>query len=85
MGTVALKIRNDKERFELQKGEAIEYEDKKGKRIGLVIACPQCGYPATGTHRWDPKTKTLTPSLICGAEGCNYHGHLKNGIFDKVN
>ncbi len=84
MGKVLLKIRNDTvNRFDLNKGEAIEY-NRNDKTKGLIIACPQCGYPASGPHEYDPETQTLKPSLICGAEGCNYHGHLKNRYFDKV-
>ncbi len=92
MSEVVLKIRNEAvSRFDLQKGEAIEYvrgdrNPRSADKVptGLVIACPRCGYPASGPHKWDQKSKSLTPSLICGSEGCGYHGHLKNGIFDKV-
>ena len=71
-------------RFNLNPGEVMEYERKDGS-LGLILACPQCGYPGSGPHIWNPITQTLTPSLICGNEGCGYHGHLTHGYFDKIN
>ena len=49
-----------------------------GKKTALIY-CPKCGdFKASlaGTHEI-AKDGTVTPSLICGAETCDFHEHIK--------
>ncbi len=87
MGNLKLKLLEGEsiiDRWDMKKGEATLYNRSDGTQ-GLCIACPQCGQVATGSHIWHPETQSLTPSLVCGADGCNYHGFLTNGVFTEVN
>jgi len=81
---------------ELVRGECIIYErheDEEDKEkitsLGLIVCCPRCGKSSTGKHVYDPKTKSLHPSIVCNSINdngvkCNYHGWLKNGIFSNL-
>lgn len=66
---------------DLKPGEAIlfEYPDKT---LGLILSCPSCGKAGssvTGNHKYNPETKSITPSL--DNKCCGWHGHLTNGKF----
>lgn len=50
--------------------------------FGLILGCPKCGFVSTGTHFYDIRKKTLTPSIVCS--NCDYHGFLTNGEFTDV-
>jgi len=82
MNTVNLVLRNEDEvlPMDLKHGEGIIFSYEDGT-FGLMCGCPSCGHAATGTHKFNPETNTLTPSLQCR---CGYHGHLTNGVFDNV-
>ena len=81
---------------ELLRGECIIYtrhQDKNDRKkitsYGLIICCPRCGKSSTGEHIYNPKTKTLHPSIVCNSINnkgvkCDYHGWLRNGVFTDV-
>ena len=91
MGEVKLVIKQGAYPDELKKGEGSVVSNGDGTK-GLYFACPKCGRSGTGPHRYDEKTQTLTPSIKCNAMRpengkwikCDYHGHLKEGVFDAV-
>ena len=96
MGEIVAIIKQDAYPDELNKGECILYtrhQDKNDKdkitSYGLIICCPRCGKTSTGNHKYDIKTNSLHPSIVCNSindDGvkCNYHGWLKNSIFINV-
>ena len=93
MAEMVVVIKQEAYPDELVRGECIVYtrNDKDGKLIshGLIICCPRCGKASTGTHIYDPDTKTLHPSIVCNSitdSGikCDFHGWLINGIFTNV-
>lgn len=86
MKDIKLNIINETDGYPEKPGDAFEYKDSNNI-IKLCWCCPKCGKPtatANGhNHDWDPKTKSLTPSIVHDVElgGCGYHGFLTNGVF----
>lgn len=75
---------------DLKPGEGIRFIDNKcpkGRKIKLILCCPNCGRVSSKPNLYIPETKTLSPSIICGDQkvtGCGWHGWLKNGIFTNA-
>lgn len=72
----------------LSKGECVLYvrcEDSNDKdkvtSYGLIMCCPKCGKVSSGPHKYNIETKSLSPSIVHGIEGCGFHGYLTDGIY----
>lgn len=67
----------------LQRGDFVPMDGNKG----VAMVCPGCGRisapRANSTHKYDPNTKSVTPSIVHDPKfgGCGWHGYLTNGEF----
>lgn len=86
MNKIKVFLNLDNENYPSKPGDGYEYYDSD-KVLKLAWCCPKCGQTTTtakgSNHNWEPKTKSLTPSIIHSKElgGCGWHGWLKNGEF----
>lgn len=79
-------VGSDEELTEAGRAVIFEYPDKT---LGLMLCCPSCGRASassTGNHKYNPETKTVTPSIIHDTKlgGCGWHGFLRDGKFSTA-
>lgn len=84
---IQLHIVDDDDKL-LNKGDAIVYKNEELGWLQLFIVCPGCGKKSAskGKHKYDPDTKSYTPSIVhdINLGGCGWHGWLKDGVFTNA-
>jgi hypothetical protein len=45
--------------------------------LGAVVYCPKCDRPLSLLKHRIAEDGTVSPSVVCSWEGCNFHEHIK--------